>query len=58
MFQYGFRCHGTDKNTQTPLISIFSETVRPFLIKLHTNDSHREPVLSKMVAVAIETTCI
>ena len=45
MFQYGCRCHGNDKNIQNSLISIFSETVRPFIIKLHTNVNHHEPLL-------------
>jgi hypothetical protein len=45
MFQYGCRCHGNDKSIQNCSISIFSETVRPLLIKLHTNDNHHEPVL-------------
>ena len=45
MFQYGCRCHGNDKNIQNALFLISSETVRPFVIKLHTNDHHHEPVL-------------
>ena len=45
MFQYGCRCHGNDKNIQNALFSIFSETDRPFVMKLHTNDHHHEPVL-------------
>jgi hypothetical protein len=45
MFQYGCHCHGNNKNIRNSLISIFSEMVRPFAIKLHTNDNHHESVL-------------
>jgi hypothetical protein len=64
MFQYGCRCHGNDKNIQNSLISIFSGTVRLFIIRLHTNVNHHEPLLlhhittSKMSAVTMETACI
>jgi hypothetical protein len=45
MFQYGCRCHGNDRNIQHSLTSIFSETVKSFLIKLHSNDNHHVSVL-------------
>jgi hypothetical protein len=49
MFQYGCRCHGNNKNIQNSLISIFSETVKRFLIQLHTNENRHEPVLLQYI---------
>jgi hypothetical protein len=49
MFQYGCRCHGNGKNIRNFLISIFSETDGPFIIKLHSNDQHHEPVLLQRI---------